>query len=196
MRGSRSGLRTTPTLTLSGEGSARKASVTPRIGSLGAGSTWPKSDDAIALAASSLGGSSAGRRAAEEAARESIAMPGRDRQGRGGGRRRQRGKRTGQESWGAKAVAVGFCHCPAPLVFALDSTTRLLVDRPGWPAATVRCCCGLRPLGAAALATCLKQTGQTMTPGRITSKRESRPFWPLPGCPPQPPSSLEMAKDI
>jgi hypothetical protein len=25
-------------------------------------------------------------------------MPGRDRQGRGGGRRRQRGKRTGQES--------------------------------------------------------------------------------------------------
>lgn len=31
---------TTPTLTLSGLGSARKASVTPRIGSLAAGSTW------------------------------------------------------------------------------------------------------------------------------------------------------------
>jgi hypothetical protein len=29
---------------LSGEGSARKASVTPRMGSLAAGSTWPNSD--------------------------------------------------------------------------------------------------------------------------------------------------------
>jgi hypothetical protein len=36
--------RTTPTFTLSGEGSARKASVTPRMGSLAAGSTWPNSD--------------------------------------------------------------------------------------------------------------------------------------------------------
>ena len=41
---------TTPTLTLSGLGSARKASVTPRIGSLGAGSTLPHHDD-IDLAA-------------------------------------------------------------------------------------------------------------------------------------------------
>lgn len=31
---------TTPTLTFAGLGSARKASVTPRMGSLGAGSTW------------------------------------------------------------------------------------------------------------------------------------------------------------
>jgi hypothetical protein len=36
---------TTPTLTLSGLGSARKASVTPRIGSLGAGSTLCHHDD-------------------------------------------------------------------------------------------------------------------------------------------------------
>lgn len=40
--------RTTPTFTLSGEGSARKASVTPRMGSLAAGSTCPN-HDAIAL---------------------------------------------------------------------------------------------------------------------------------------------------
>jgi hypothetical protein len=54
--------------------------VTPRMGSLGAGSTWPKSDDAIALTARSLGGGRSGRRAAEEAARDSIAMTGRYRQ--------------------------------------------------------------------------------------------------------------------
>jgi len=56
---------------------------------LGAGSTWPKSDNTIALATSSLGGSSVGRRAMEEV---------------GGGRRRQRGKRTREESWEAKAA--------------------------------------------------------------------------------------------
>ena len=39
--GGREQIRTTPTLTLSGEGSARNASVTPRMGSLAAGSTWP-----------------------------------------------------------------------------------------------------------------------------------------------------------
>lgn len=38
---------TTPTLTLSGLGSARKASVTPRIGSLGAGSTFFHHDDIL-----------------------------------------------------------------------------------------------------------------------------------------------------
>lgn len=63
---------TTPTLTFSGEGSARKASVTPRMGSLGAGSTWPNSDDAIVLACSCSLGS--GRRIAEVAARYSPAM--------------------------------------------------------------------------------------------------------------------------
>jgi len=62
---------------LSGEGSARKASVTPRMGSLGAGSTWPNSDDAIALAACSLDGCTCGRRVRQEAARDSAAMPGR-----------------------------------------------------------------------------------------------------------------------
>ncbi|KAF0904723.1 hypothetical protein E2562_036253 [Oryza meyeriana var. granulata] len=43
-------IRTTPTFTLSWEGSARNASVTPRMGSLAAGSTWPN-HDAIDLAA-------------------------------------------------------------------------------------------------------------------------------------------------
>jgi len=137
--------------------------------------------------------------------------------GRGGGRAgehrhagtgqagaRRRAAASERETDGARKLGGEGCGCgilslPCAAGFALDCTTRLLLDEqsgPAWPAATVRCCCGLRPLGAAALATCLKQTGQTMTPGRITSKRESRPFWPLPGCPPQPPSSLEMAKDI
>ena len=47
------------------------------MGSLGAGSTWPNSDDAIALAACSLDGCTCGRRVRQEAARDSAAMPGR-----------------------------------------------------------------------------------------------------------------------
>ena len=87
--------RTTPTLTLSGEGAARKASVTPRMGSLGAGSTWPNSD-AIALVACLLALASAPTRRPRIAAAErddDIAMA-------GGWAARQRG--GGGGDWRAK----------------------------------------------------------------------------------------------
>jgi hypothetical protein len=87
-RGERSGARTTPTLTLSGDWSARKASVTPRMGSLAAGSTWPNSDD-ICLAGCRL--ASWGRRLKEDTVRDSAAMPGRGtEEQRYGGRKGER----------------------------------------------------------------------------------------------------------
>lgn len=45
---------TTPTLTLSGLGSARKASVTPRMGSFGACSTWPHQEDMRRMPAAAM----------------------------------------------------------------------------------------------------------------------------------------------
>jgi hypothetical protein len=85
-------VRTTPTLTLSGDWLARKASVTPRMGSLAAGSTWPNSDD-ICLVGCRL--ASWGRRLKEDTVRDIAAMPGRaTEEQRYGGRE---GERTAEE---------------------------------------------------------------------------------------------------
>jgi hypothetical protein len=108
-RGERNRARTTPTLTLSGDWSARKASVTPRMGSLAAGSMWPNSDD-ICLAGCRL--ASWGRRLKEDTVRDNAAMPGEGRcteeQRRGGGREETNVSGVGE--------SCGLCSVTAPLV--------------------------------------------------------------------------------
>jgi hypothetical protein len=85
--------------------------VTPRMGSLGAGSTWPNSDDAIALAACSLDGCICGRRVKQEAARDSAAMPG----------RRWRSWAAPGRGRGRKAVGfLGLVSAPLVFCFALN----------------------------------------------------------------------------